>query len=766
MSIAWTGRKEELEQLFGFIDDKEPAILLNGDEGVGKTSFLAIVATRLKNRKYHVIRFRGEISAEMILKELAQYAAKKGVKEAETVFEAKTEYKEKLDKLMEMFFHNKKILLLFDDFDANQEEEEKIKNPRLAELIDFLKETLKEKKGLMVFASAGELKDVPTVYLDPLSWSDFKELAAKTSRIGGLDEKSLETIYFEMGGYPRALHLADRIAQLEFGENSFQWPQLRDIVPGLSQRVLHKDNEKADFSYLLLEYLFSRINPRQRKFLEALSVYRGPVPKQVLSAHGVSIAPADRRELEDIYGIRLEGRGKEAVYDVPRLTSRLVRAKMQENHLDGHHATAAKALEKAHSDYYRIESRRHYLSAGDADKAAQMTFDMDNYYCGIGFPQLAFDLLCELLSHVSGMKPANKLFLHNRLGMMFSLFGKLDEAYEQYEASLSLNRESGNNSGIALDLGHMGMIHEARGKYQESLEQYKQSLEVLQTLGDPAAIAGRLEQIANIHKLQGQYDDAFEFYKQALELNRQRGDQKAEGANLEQLGRVHDEQGKFDIALDYYHQSIHIREAIDDRPGLAALKHQLGNVHFVKGDLDTAYDFYNLALTLNEELGDRKSAGFSRGQIGLIRQRKGNIDEALTFFEQSLEDFKSVDEQKGMASGHHQVGRIYQSRGDLDTALDHYEKALELRESGGDMLGAAITYGQLGLLFFEKQELETALRNSVKAYAIFTKYGSPNVQLARQNMLRIRAQIGEEKFNAILAEFNIKTDSEQSTVNS
>lgn len=760
-SMPWTGRKEELQDIFRHLDNEEPALLLDGSEGVGKSTFLSIIAVRMKKKKYHVIRFRGQTSAEMILKQLAAYAAKKGVKEAETVFEAKTEFKEKLDGLMNAFYHKKKILLLFDDFDANQDDDGKIKNPRLNELIAFLKDVFKEKQGIMVFTSSMELKDIPAVYLEPLNKSDFNELAAKIPGLNSWDEKSLETFYFEMGGYPRAMHLTGRIAELEFGDKPFQWTQLRDIIPGLTQRVLHKDNETADFSYVLLDSLFSRVTKTQRKCLEALSVYRRPVPKTALSAHGVTMSLADRRLLEDIFGIRLEGRGKDAYYDVPRLTARLVRAKMREADLDANHTAAARALKHSGYDDEHIQSRWHFLSAGEVDKAAEMTFDMDNYFCKIGFPQFAYDLLCDLQPHVSRMSTENQLYLHNRLGMMNSLFGKLEEAYEHYEKSLALHKDAGNDTAAAADLGRLGMIHEARGKYPDALEQYKRSLDILQTLDDSAAVVNRLEQIANIHKLQGEYEDAFTYYKQALKLNRQLSDRKAEGSNLEQLGRVHDEQGKFDIALDYYLQSIKIREELDDRPGLAALRHQIGNVHFVKGNLDTANDFYQQALLLNEQLGDRKGAAYSRGQIGLIRQRKGHIDEALQLFEQSLEDFKAVEEQKGMAAGHHQVGRIYQSRGDRDKALEHYEKALEIRESGGDMLGAAITYGQLGLLFYEKEEFETALRHSVKAYAIFTKFGSPNVQLARQNMLRIRAHIGKETFDAILAEFNIKTDSDK-----
>jgi len=77
-------------------------------------------------------------------------------------------------------------------------------------------------------------------------------------------------------------------------------------------------------------------------------------------------------------------------------------------------------------------------------------------------------------------------------------------------------------------------------------------------------------------------------------------------------------------------------------------------------------------------------------------------------------------------------------------------------------LGLAITYGQLGLLFYDKEEYETSLRYSVQAYAIFTRYGSPNVQLARQNMLRLQSKLPKETFEKILEEYHVKTGKDES----
>lgn len=778
---GFIGRRDVLRKIYREIDDGEAPVVLKGPGGVGKSAVLTRAAAELTKKKFTMIAFRGLVSAEMVLKKIAQKAFEKGVEEAENIFESRVEYKEKLEKLLENFVYKRKLFLLFEDFDENQTAEGELINERLKELLLYLKDILKEKDSLMIFSTRYHIpkftvmdkdKDKDrTIEIEPFSWLEFRKLIFKTAALKRLDEKSLKYFYFEMGGYPRAVELFDKIALHEFGEEDFDWPKLRGRVPTLTERILHKESESTDFSYLLLEPLLGYLDENQRELLDTLSIYRGWVTRGALAAHRLKITPKDRKKTEELSLINyLEKKGKHYIY-VHRLTARIVRGKTEEADLKRKHLCAAEYFAGLHPgagkksdsreetvrkyDENDLEARRHFLEAGHFDTAATMTFSMDNYFCSIGYPQFAFDLIEDLEKHAAEMTEENQLYLHNRLAVMYSLFGKLDDALKQNEASLALNESRSDTRGTAVNLGQMGLIYEAKGKYDEALQYYGQSLAACEKIGDSNAIALRLGQMGSIHKLQGEYDEAQKEYRSALEINRENNDRQRIAANLEQLGRIHDEQGKFDEALPYYKQSLAIKEELDDRAGIASLVHQMGNVHFFKGNMDESFGLYQRSLKIKEEIDDFKGAGYSLGQMGLIFQRKGSIDEALKQFEKSLENFEKADEQKGIAAGHHQIGRIHESKGDPDKALTHYEKALEMREQHGDMLGAAITYGQLGMLYFSKEEYETALRYSVQAFAIFSKYGSPNVELARRNMLRIREKISKEKFNEILKEYNI-----------
>ena len=777
---GFIGRRDVLRKIYREIDDGEAPVVLKGRGGVGKSAVLTRVAAELKKKKFDILALRGVVSAEMVLKKIAQKAFEMGVKEAETIFESRVEYKEKLEKLLENFVYKKKLLLLFEDFDENQSAEGEFLNERLKELLFYLKDILKDKDSLMIFSTRYHIpkftedskdKDKArdrTIEIEPFSWLEFRKLIFRTAVLKRLNEKSLKYLYFEMGGYPRAVELLDKIACREFGDEDFEWAQLRARVPDLTERILYKESETADFSYLLFEPLLGYLDENQRQILDTLSIYRGWVTKEALEGHHLQITPKDRKKLEELSLINyLKKKGDYNLY-VHRLTAQVVQGRMEEAELKEAHLCAAryfeglspwagKQEENRKFDENDLEARWHYIEAGHIDTAAVMTFGMDGYFCSVGYPQFAFDLVKDMEKHEAEMEEDKRLYLHNRLAVFYSLFGKLDEALKQNEITLEIVEARGDTRSVAVNLGQMGMIYEAKGEYDDALKNYGKSLEASGKVGDRAAVALRMDQMGSIYKRQGNYDDAREKYLGALEIDRENKDEKRISNDLEQLGRIHDEQGQFNEALNYYEQSLEIKEKLEDKPGIAALVHQMGNVKFFTGNVDESFGLYERSLKIKEETGDLKGAGYSLGQMGLIFQRKGKIDEALAHYEKSLENFEKSDEQKGIAASHHQIGRIHEARGDRDTALTHYEKALELREKHGDMLGAAITYGQLGMLYFAKEEYEPALRYSVQAFAIFSKYGSPNMELARRNMLRIREKMPIETFNDILKEFNINT---------
>lgn len=796
-SYGFVGRSSELRAIFKHIDDGQTAVVIHGDGGTGKSAVLTRTVSLLKPGKFIPILFRGEVSAEIVLEQIADAASKKGVKDAETIFESPVPYKDKLDKLFEPFIFKYKLLLIFEDFGVNQDAQGNFRNDRLKELITYFKDELKrggqekdesgkndkndknDKKPLMLFASRYPIPKFPSVRLEPLPQLPFRQLIAQFPALRRLGGKDLKYLYFEIGGYPRAVQWLDALARHHFGSKPFKWEELRQTVPDLTHRIMHKESETADFSYLLVQPLLELLNDSQRRILDVFSLFRGDVPARALAPFGIDVSPKDRALFHEL-GLA-SYINKEKIYQVPRVAARAIYDRIGDNARKKYHLDAAGFFRQTGKDKTEktitvdteqgkqtaairphdrndIEARYHLLEAGEVLEALRLTAGMDTYYTAVGFPQLAFDLVKDIEPHADALQDPERLSVHQRLGFFYAVFSKFDDALAQQKTALEITERLGNPETVAMTHQQIAMIYEAQAKYPESLPHFEHVLQFYREKNNIPLVAKQLDKIGMLLKMGGDYEKAHEKYLEAEKINRESGDKKELAQSLEQLGRIHDEQGKFDEGLDYYRQSLAIREEIDDQPGVAVIVHQMGNVNFFRGDLDTAFPLYQRALKINKETNNPKSAGYSQGQIGLIWQRRSDIEKALENFRQSLAFFEEAKEEKGIAASNHQIGRILESQNKPDEALNHYQKALETRERTGDLLGAAITYGQLGMLYYQKEEYQQAMKYSTQAYAIFTRYNSPNADLARNNMLRLKQKLPKETFEAVLAEFNIKTE--------
>ncbi|HLP47827.1 MAG TPA: hypothetical protein VK469_17925 [Candidatus Kapabacteria bacterium] len=54
---------------------------------------------------------------------------------------------------------------------------------------------------------------------------------------------------------------------------------------------------------------------------------------------------------------------------------------------------------------------------------------------------------------------------------------------------------------------------------------------------------------------------------------------------------------------------------------------------------------------------------------------------------------------------------------------------------------------------FKQNQFETTLKLLFQSFAIFTKIGSPNANIVKDNIARCREKMTEEQFKAILKEF-------------
>jgi tetratricopeptide (TPR) repeat protein len=763
LSSEFIGRKEILSEITQAIEKKEPAVVIKGAGGSGKTALLQQVANRLHKKQYNFIVIEGETHPELVLEEIYLKACSKKIPGAEKMFDGTGEaLREKILWFVENYLQKEKIIMVFEDFETNLNLDGKFKSERLKEFLVYIKDSLKEKDSFLFFTTETDIPGFKSIPMPQFSDEEFKTLLSFGKALNRLSRKSKEKLQFDMGINPRALQLLDHIAVQEFGEKKFEWDALKKRIPNLAERILYKESEEADFTPLLLEKLFQGLTAEQQQALKVLAIFNRTVDTAALESLNAKIANKDRKKLTDLSFI--QHHAKKDLYSLHRLTSRFMLGKMSETEKKQLHLRAAGYFRGLKNDTnerdieIEIEIRRHYLEAEEWDKVAAMSLELDQYLTVRGFPQLAFDLLKEMENKQYNRD--NQIRIYRRLALFQMLFGHFDGVIKQNEKLIGIYEETENREAAAQCLEQMGMAYENKRKYDESLQRYDQAREIYEEVADSSGAARSLVEMGKIQQKRGKYEEATTYYQKALVHAERVNDLKQQALCLHQLAQVNEEQGKLDEALEFYQKTQAVKDKVGDKKEIAVGLHHIGNIYFLKNQLDTALNYYQQSLALSQKNNDLKEAGYSLGQVGMIYQRKGQLDDSLEQYKKAREIFEKLQDQKGLSSALHQLGRIYQDRGKLDEALEHYRKSLEIREKNADMAGMALGYGQLGMLQYDRGEYEEALRASTKAFVLFSRVNvnSPGAQLARKNMVKLQEKVSKEKFEEILHEFNIQVE--------
>jgi len=760
-SKGFVGRETVIKQLTGKISSLEGAVVLVGPGGSGKTVTLGQVATAMAKQDYSFILTRGETLPEFVLNKIFQKARKKGIPGVEEVYAGGEAHdlRTKILWLVEHYLQVEKVMLIFQDFDANLNAQGKFKNERTKEFLTYLKESLQDKPSVMFFTSQTRLPGFEFFELPPFSLAgdDFKKFLSRCTALSRMDEKSREKLNFDVGSNPRSLVLLDRLAAHEFSGKKYDWEQLKSRIPGLNERILYKESEEIDITSPLLGKIMTLLDEPAVALLKGVSIYRGPVKKEALTALGLKVPGKVRKSLLD-WGL-IEWWERDDMFQVHPMTARYMRGQLEESEGVELFTAAARYLESLQSreeerdleaEVYALD---FYLEAGETHNVADLAFKLDQYLAPRGYVQLAFDIL-EKLENIDVNRDAD-IYLRQRLGFYHTLFGNFDRVITNYEKLNALFETGDNLQGQAFCLGQIGMAYEQNRKFESALENYEKSRDIYREIEDQSATALTILQMGKLNQQRGKHQESEAQLKEALEIYSSQQDPKGRAECLYNLGRLHEEKGELDRAQELYIQTRELKETLKDTKGVATCLHHEGNLFFLKGDMDSAQDRFNKSLEAWGPDSLERGAGYTHGQLGMILQQKGSEKEALEHYTLSLEIFEKIQDPQGMAAGYHQMGRISQTRGELQEALEYYKKSIEIREKNADMSGMGIGYGQLGMLYFEMEDYEEALKASIKAFLLFSQLKLPQAQLANKNIQRIQGKMPEEKFFAILKEFNI-----------
>ncbi|MCJ7445051.1 MAG: tetratricopeptide repeat protein, partial [Methanotrichaceae archaeon] len=290
-----------------------------------------------------------------------------------------------------------------------------------------------------------------------------------------------------------------------------------------------------------------------------------------------------------------------------------------------------------------LESRWHYISGGNLEKAREVTGRISGYLERRGYYREIMKLNRELLErevHTEYM---------NWIASAYIGEGDYSRAQEWYEMAQEIKPEVVSCHGLGAALFH-------QGKYDQAKKSFEKALELCRSLGDLKGEAIAFHALASIEIEQKQDDAALEKMQKVVELQEKLGDLRGEAVTLSQMASLNLRRGKYEMAHQILIRALEILQLTEDKSGQASILHNLASIDLEKGDFDEAYKEFQRSLELKIELGDRKSQAEIFHQLGSIEAHKGIMVKANESFLEALKIYQSLENKSGEAGALFQLG--------------------------------------------------------------------------------------------------------------
>ena len=327
--------------------------------------------------------------------------------------------------------------------------------------------------------------------------------------------------------------------------------------------------------------------------------------------------------------------------------------------------------------------------------------------------------------------------MHN-LAMMLESRGELDEARQLYNDSLEISRKLGDQRGIAIRLHQMANLAYSQGELDEARRLYNESLVINKKLGEQDVVSLSLHQLAMLAHHQGELDEARRLYNESLATSQQLDNQNSIALTLHQLAILAQDQGEVDNARRLYMESLEISKKLGNQGGISPTLHQLATLAHAQGKLDEARLLYNESLATSQKLGNQISIALSLHQLAMLAQDQGEVDEARRLYMESLDINKKLGNQDGISLTLHQLAILAQEEGEFEESRRLYNESLGIKKKLGNQNGIGVSLAQLGMLAEDEGNNAEAEQLLAEALVIFERLKSPNAEIARRELERIK----------------------------
>jgi tetratricopeptide (TPR) repeat protein len=501
-------------------------------------------------------------------------------------------------------------------------------------------------------------------------------------------------------GYPRALEHLFGILSADRDTS------LREILDNTKQLLPEK------VVAVLVGEAFSRLDLTAQRVMQALAIYRYPVPSVALDyllqpyVPGVDSGPvlsrlvnmqfvrrdAGRYYLHQIdrdyaLGRIAEGESADREAEVPPFSRFALQHRAAEwFKLSRKPREAWTTLEDLAAQLSEFELR---CEGEDYDAAAAVLLEISSFYL---LTWGHHRLMIELHERLQGKITDPVLGESNigNLGTAYYRTGHHQRAIACYEEALRLAREHNNRQGEAVWVGNLGSCYGDLGQTGQAIDFYEQALVIAREVGARHSEAIQLCCLGTEYANLGQTDRAVEYYKQALAIHREMEDRPNEALDLSNLGNRYAHLGRTAEALQSLKDALRIARETRFRLIEAWALMSLGELFLDQGDSGAAARLLEQAIEIADDTANpqnQQSARLGLAQANLFQGEFAaarDMAEAARQYDVPLSNHRSwavlgvaalrlgdrMAAQEAFATALHQAGELLTRSPQYQYALD------------------------------------------------------------------------------------------------
>ena len=406
-------------------------------------------------------------------------------------------------------------------------------------------------------------------------------------------------------GFPRALeHL---FGILSADRNT----SLQEILTNTSGLLPEKVVE------VLVGEAFSRLDPMAQRVMQALAVYRYPVPPAAVDhllqpyVAGVNSTPVLGRLVNMQFARRDAGRYYLNGVDGDHALSRLAPGAAADRAAETPPLTRF-ALRHRAAEWFKLARKPPESIRSLDDLAAQLS---------------EFDLRCQGEDYDTA---ANLLFTFNSELFLWGHYRLATDLHQRLHGHIA------DPDLAAYSVGNLANAYFRMGQLQLAKTFDEEALRIAQQHRLPSETVWRGNLAGTLFEL-GHNAEAAKYLHENLPLRRAATDRQGEGHDTANLAQTYYEVGQIATAVEHYRAALMMaREAID-REGEALQLSNLTECHIELGDWAEARRLSDQTLKLATDMGYRFCMASVRASSGVIAMAEGNWTKAAADLDEAIE---------------------------------------------------------------------------------------------------------------------------------